>query len=73
MSTEDCLYLNVWAPAGAANLPVFVSIHGGGYGAGSGQVDLTALINSQGGDLVGVTIQYRVCRPLDLRDMPIDQ
>ena len=60
MSTEDCLYLNVWAPADASNLPVLVVIHGGGYGAGSGQTDLTALINSSGDKFVGVTIQYRV-------------
>ena len=32
-SSEDCLYVNVWAPAGVAaghNLPVMVHIHGGG-------------------------------------------
>lgn len=27
---EDCLYLNVWAPAAARQLPVMVWIHGGG-------------------------------------------
>ena len=34
-SSEDCLYLNVWAPAGGGtNLPVMVHIHGGGlFGA----------------------------------------
>lgn len=26
---EDCLFLNVWAPPNAENLPVFVWIHGG--------------------------------------------
>ena len=26
---EDCLFLNVWAPEGAENLPVYVWIHGG--------------------------------------------
>jgi para-nitrobenzyl esterase len=33
---EDCLTLNVWAPAKAAKAPVMVWIHGGGFGAGGG-------------------------------------
>lgn len=34
---EDCLYLNVWAPAESAgrDLPVLVVFHGGGFAAGS--------------------------------------
>lgn len=34
-SSEDCLYLNVWAPENAENAPVMVWFHGGGYLAGS--------------------------------------
>jgi para-nitrobenzyl esterase len=37
--SEDCLFLNVYAPAGAtahSKLPVMFWIHGGGYKAGSG-------------------------------------
>ena len=36
--SEDCLYLNVWAPAQSrgASLPVFAWIHGGGFQGGSG-------------------------------------
>lgn len=34
---EDCLYLNVWRPAGERkDLPVMVWIHGGGYTMGAG-------------------------------------
>ena len=35
-SSEDCLTLNIWTPAGksAEKLPVIVSIHGGGFLAG---------------------------------------
>ena len=32
--SEDCLYLNVWAPEGKGPFPVFVWIHGGGFTGG---------------------------------------
>ncbi|MGC3980633.1 MAG: carboxylesterase family protein [Steroidobacteraceae bacterium] len=34
--SENCLYLNVWAPRNAKNLPVIVWAYGGGHRVGSG-------------------------------------
>lgn len=61
-SSEDCLFLNVQAPAGAVqgSLPVLVWIHGGGYGAGSGRQDMSEIINANKGAFVAVSIQYRL-------------
>jgi len=59
-SSEDCLFLNVYAPKNAKNLPVLVWIHGGGYGLGNGQQDMTAIINANNKSFVAVSIQYRL-------------
>lgn len=61
-ASEDCLFLNVQAPAGAAegSLPVLVWIHGGGYGAGNGRVDFTSLLAANEREFVAVSIQYRL-------------
>ena len=37
--SEDCLSLNIWAPANARKAPVFVWIHGGALIGGCGQRD----------------------------------
>ncbi|KAH0363182.1 carboxylesterase type B, partial [Aureobasidium melanogenum] len=60
LSTEDCLFLNVYAPPNAKNLPVLVWIHGGGYGLGNGRQDLQAIIETNNNSFVGVAIQYRL-------------
>jgi para-nitrobenzyl esterase len=58
---EDCLFLNVWAPSGAAGRPVMVWVHGGAYALGSASQPLydgAALAAS--GDVVVVTVNYRL-------------
>ncbi|WP_427886688.1 carboxylesterase/lipase family protein [Kribbella sp. GL6] len=57
---EDCLNLNVWAPARVGSrLPVVVWIPGGGFVTGAGsQYDPTRLV-TQGGVVV-VTLNYRL-------------
>nr|WP_315297791.1 carboxylesterase/lipase family protein [Raoultella terrigena] len=59
--SEDCLYLNVWAPAARAQpLPVMVWLHGGGFTIGAGSLppyDGQALA---GRDVVVVTVNYRL-------------
>jgi carboxylesterase type B len=54
--------VNVWAPKlqSKSGLPVFVNIHGGGYGVGDGREDLSGLVNANNSSFVGVNIQYRV-------------
>ncbi|RFA27974.1 hypothetical protein CAI21_13730 [Alkalilimnicola ehrlichii] len=58
-TAEDCLYLNVYAPANAENLPVMVWIHGGAFTGGSGGAayDPTRLVKQ---DIVVVSINYRL-------------
>jgi para-nitrobenzyl esterase len=59
--TEDCLFINVWAPQNAtagAKLPVMVHIHGGGFVIGSGNGDNTLLAST--GNEVIVSMNYRL-------------
>ncbi|MCD2516654.1 carboxylesterase family protein [Massilia sp. G4R7] len=61
--SEDCLFLNVWKPAGAkAKLPVLVWIHGGGFvnGGASPPTYSGAPLARQG--LLVVSINYRLGR-----------
>ena len=60
--SEDCLLFNVYAPRRKekAKLPVLVWVHGGGYGFGNGQQDMTEIINDNGNSFIAVSVQYRV-------------
>jgi para-nitrobenzyl esterase len=59
--SENCLFIDVWAPSGAnasADLPVMVHIHGGGFVIGSGEGDNTLLATT--GHEVIVSMNYRL-------------
>lgn len=60
-TSEDCLTLNVWAPVDAANLPVIVWIHGGGFRTGASSMPAYDGRNyAAGGQVVFVSINYRL-------------
>ena len=62
-SSEDCLYLNVWAPAAAkmgSNLPVIVFIYGGGSTIGSSGMALYSGETVAGRGAVFVNFNYRL-------------
>ena len=56
---EDCLYLNVWAPEGATDLPVMVWFHGGGNSIGATSTYDGALLAAEQ-HVVVVTVAYRL-------------
>ncbi len=58
--SEDCLTLNVWAPAQAKKAPVFVWIHGGALSGGSGSEPLYDGTKFAERGVVVVTINYRL-------------
>jgi para-nitrobenzyl esterase len=62
--SEDCLYLNVWRPAGQAarNLPVMVWIYGGGFTGGSSASPNTSGVGFAKQGVVLVAMNYRVGR-----------
>jgi para-nitrobenzyl esterase len=60
--SEDCLYLDVWTPAAAADarLPVIVWIYGGGFNAGATSVPLYDGANFARQGVVFVSLSYRL-------------
>ena len=64
-SSEDCLYLNLWKPAGTkaeAKLPVMVWIHGGAFVGGSGSSPGNSGNQFAKQGVILVTINYRLGR-----------
>jgi para-nitrobenzyl esterase len=64
-SSENCLFVNVWRPAGAApgaRLPVMVWIHGGAFVFGSGSQPDTSGGQFARQGVVMVTFNYRLGR-----------
>jgi len=60
--SEDCLFLNIWTPAGntGEKLPVMVWIHGGAFSGGSGTVPLYDGEEMAKKGVVFITINYRL-------------
>lgn len=60
--SEDCLYLNVWAPAAAtkAKCPVIVFVYGGGHRVGSGSHAVSRGAGLAARGAVAVTFNYRL-------------
>lgn len=63
-TSEDCLYMNIWAPGSAsakAKLPVIVFIHGGGFTLGSSGMALYGGENvAASGKAIFVNLNYRL-------------
>jgi para-nitrobenzyl esterase len=62
VTSEDCLYLNVWTPAAAsrARLPVLVWIHGGAWKNGSASMPLYWGDRLAQRGVIVVTVAYRL-------------
>ena len=62
LSSEDCLYLNVWTAAQSQDelLPVMMWIHGGGFFAGSGSDRIYDAQHLAAKGAVVITINYRL-------------
>lgn len=58
--SEDCLYLNIWTPEKAKNLPVIVWIHGGGFYGGTAAQPIYNGSNLAKRGAIVVTLNYRL-------------
>ncbi|KAH8429665.1 putative carboxylesterase [Aspergillus melleus] len=59
--SEDCLYINVFAPSNATDLPVWIYIEGGGYATNyDPNYNGTNVIRESGHNIIFVNFNYRV-------------
>ena len=58
--SEDCLYLNIWAPSVKGPHPVFVWIHGGGFTGGHAFAPIFDGTEFAQAGIVVVTVAYRL-------------
>lgn len=60
-TSEDCLYLNIWAPAGQRDkLPVIVWVYGGGFNIGSASMANYSGEGLAADGVIRVNLAYRV-------------
>ena len=58
--SEDCLYLNLWAPAQGGPYPILVWIHGGGFTGGRASEPLFDGSHFARAGIVCITVAYRL-------------
>ena len=58
--SEDCLYLNIWAPEGKGPFPVYVWIHGGGFVGGHAFSPIYDGSEFAREGIVCITVAYRL-------------
>src|SRR6187401_1294279 len=59
-TSEDCLYLNIWAPPAGERLPVIVWIYGGGFNVGSASMANYSGAGLAASGVVRVNLAYRL-------------
>ncbi|ORX34953.1 Alpha/Beta hydrolase protein [Kockovaella imperatae] len=58
---EDCLFLSVYKPRDAENLPVYVWFHGGGWAFNSArEFDGQPMVALSNNSIIHITVQYRL-------------
>jgi para-nitrobenzyl esterase len=58
--SEDCLYLNIWAPQGSGPFPVFVWIHGGSFTDGRASDPMYDGTDFAREGIISISVEYRL-------------